>query len=54
VLALVVVGIGLQKYVSSKITTHVEREITNASGVSASIPISELTGDLTSDESKSV
>ena len=54
VLALVVTGLGLQKLVSSKIAARVEREIPNASGVSVSIPITELPGDLTSDEIKSV
>jgi hypothetical protein len=54
VLTPVVTGLGLQKYVSSKIAARVEREIPNASGVSVSIPITELPGDLTSDEIKSV
>jgi hypothetical protein len=54
VLALVVAAVGLQKLVSSKIAARVEREIPNASGVSVSIPITELPGDLTSDEIKSV
>ena len=52
--ALFIAGLGLQKYVSSKITARVESEIPNASGVSVSIPITELPGDLTSDEIKSV
>jgi len=54
VLALVVAAVGLRKLVSSKIAARVEREIPNASGVSVSIPIAELPGDLTSDEIKSV
>ena len=54
VLTPVVTGLGLQKFVSSKIAARVEREIPNASGVSVSIPITELLGDLTSDEIKSV
>ena len=54
VLALVLTGLSLQKLISSKIAARVEREIPNASGVSVSIPITELPGDLTSDEIKSV
>jgi hypothetical protein len=54
VLAPVVTGLSLQKLISSKIAARVEREIPNASGVSVSIPITELPGDLTSDEIKSV
>ena len=42
VLAMLIAGLGLQKYVSLQIATRVEREIPNASGVSVSIPIAHL------------
>ena len=54
VLAMLIAGLGLQKYVSLQIATRVEREIPNASGVSVSIPIAHLPRNITSDEIKSL
>jgi hypothetical protein len=44
--------IGLEKYISSQITSGVKREMPNASGVSASIPLTDLASNLTSDSIK--
>ena len=46
--------LGLQQYISSQITSRVEREIPKASGVSASIPLADLPSNITSDSIKSV
>ena len=46
--------LGLQQYISSQITSRVEREIPEASGVSASVPLADLPSNITSDSIKSV
>ena len=43
---------GLEKYISSQITSGVKREMPNASGVSASIPLTDLASNITSDSIK--
>ena len=45
--------IGIQKAVSKQITSKVQREMPNASGISASIPLKDLPSSLTSDSIKS-
>ncbi len=45
---------GTQKYVSSQITSRVEREMPKASGVRASIPLADLPSNIASDSIKSV
>jgi hypothetical protein len=45
--------IGVQQYISSQITSKVEREMPNASGVSASVPLADVPSNLTSDSIKS-
>jgi hypothetical protein len=47
-------AITVEKLISSKIVTRVEQQLPSASGVSASIPLFELPGDLRSDQIKSV
>ena len=47
-------ALGAQQYVSSQITSRVEREIPKASGISASIPLADLPSNITSDSIKSV
>jgi hypothetical protein len=47
-------ALGAQQYVSSQITSRVEREMPKASGVSASVPLADLLGNITSDSIKSV
>jgi hypothetical protein len=44
--------IGLEKYISSQIATGVKREMPNASGVSASIPLTDIASNITSDSIK--
>jgi len=44
----------VQQYVSSQITSGVEREMPNASGISVSIPFADVLGNITSDSIKSV
>jgi len=44
--------IGLETYISSQIASGVKREIPNASGVSASIPLTDIASNLTSDSIK--
>ena len=44
--------IGLEKYLSSQIASGVKREMPNASGVSASIPLTDIAGNITSDSIK--
>ncbi len=53
--ASVVLGgvLGVQQYISSQITTKVQREIPNASGISASVPLADVPSNLTSDSIKS-
>ena len=45
--------IGVQQYISSQITSKVEREMPSASGVSASVPLADAPSNLTSDSIKS-
>jgi hypothetical protein len=54
VFVLLVGVLGAQQYISSQITSRVEREIPKASGVSASVPIADLPSNITSDSIKSV
>jgi hypothetical protein len=55
VTAFVLLGgvIGVQQHISSQITSKVQREMPNASGISASVPLVDLPGNLTSDSIKS-
>ena len=46
--------LGVQQYISSQITSRVEREMPKASGVSASVPLADLPSNITSDSIKSV
>ena len=46
--------LGAQQYISSQITSRVEREMPKASGISASIPLADLPSNITSDSIKSV
>ena len=46
--------IAVQQYISSQITSRVEREMPKASGVSASVPLADLLSNITSDSIKSV
>ena len=46
--------LGVQQYISSQITSRVAREIPEASGVSASVPLADLPSNITSDSIKSV
>ena len=43
---------GLEKYISSQIASGVKREMPNASGVSASIPLTDIASNITSDSIK--
>lgn len=43
---------GLEKYISSQIALGVKREMPNASGVSASIPLTDIASNITSDSIK--
>ena len=45
--------LGVQQYISSQITSKVQREMPNASGISASIPLADVPSNLTSDSIKS-
>jgi hypothetical protein len=45
--------IGAQHYISSQITSKLEREIPSASGISASVPLADVPSNLTSDSIKS-
>jgi hypothetical protein len=45
--------IGVQQYISSQITSKVQREMPNASGISASVPLADAPSNLTSDSIKS-
>ena len=44
--------IGLEKYISSQIASGVKREMPNASGVSASIPLTDIASNITSNSIK--
>ena len=46
--------IGVQQYISSQITSRVEREMPKASGISASIPLADLPSNIASESIKSV
>ena len=46
-------AIGVQQYISSQITSKVQQEMPNASGISASVPLADLPSNLTSDSIKS-
>ena len=54
VLVLLVGVLGVQQYISSQITSRVEREMPKASGISASIPLADLPSNIASDSIKSV
>jgi hypothetical protein len=45
--------LGVQQYISSQITSKVEREIPSASGISASVPLADVPSNLTSNSIKS-
>ena len=45
--------VGVQQYISSQITSKVQREMPNASGISASVPLADVPSNLTSDSIKS-
>ena len=45
--------LGVQQFISSQITSRVEREMPKASGVSASVPLADLPRNLASDSIKS-
>jgi len=44
--------LGLEKYISSQIASGVKREMPNASGVRASIPLTDIASNITSDSIK--
>ena len=46
--------LGTQQYISSQITSRVEREMPKASGISASIPLADLLSNIASESIKSV
>ena len=46
-------ALGVQQYISSQITSKVQREMPNASGISASVPLVDVPSNLTSDSIKS-
>ena len=46
-------ALGVQQYISSQITSKVQREMPNASGISASVPLADVPSNLTSDSIKS-
>ena len=54
VFVLLVGVVGVQQYISSQITSRVEREMPKAAGVSASVPLADLLSNITSDSIKSV
>ena len=54
VLVLLVGVLGVQQYISSQITSRVEREMPKAAGVSASVPLADLLSNIASDSIKSV
>ena len=45
--------IGVQQHISSQITSKVQREMPNASGISASVPLADVPSNLTSDSIRS-
>jgi hypothetical protein len=46
-------SIGIQQYISSQITSKVQREMPSASGISASVPLVDVPSNITSDSIKS-
>jgi hypothetical protein len=46
-------ALGVQQYISTQITSKVQRELPNASGISASVPLADVPSNLTSDSIKS-
>lgn len=46
--------LGIQKYISSQITSEVERNMPKATGISTSVPFGDVLSNLTSDSIKSV
>ena len=46
-------ALGVQQYISTQITSKVQREMPNASGISASVPLADVPSNLTSDSIKS-
>jgi hypothetical protein len=44
--------VGLEKYISSQIASGVKREMPKASGVSASVPLTDLASNISSDSIK--
>ena len=52
VLSIFVGVLGLEKYISSQIASGVKREMPNASAVSASIPLTDIASNITSDSIK--
>ena len=54
VFVLLVGVVGVQQYISSQITSRVEREMPKAAGISASVPLADLLSNITSDSIKSV
>ena len=46
-------ALGVQQYISTQITSKVEREMPSASGISASVPLADVPSNLTSDSIKS-
>lgn len=53
VFVLLVGVLAVQQYISSQITSRVEREMPKASGISASVPLADMPSNLTSDSIKS-
>ncbi|GDX16209.1 hypothetical protein LBMAG04_07190 [Actinomycetes bacterium] len=45
--------LGVQQHISSQITSKVQREMPNASGISASVPLADIPSNMTSDSIKS-
>ena len=45
--------VGVQQYISSQITSKVQREMPNGSGISASVPLVDVPSNMTSDSIKS-
>ena len=45
--------LAVQQYISSQITSRVEREMPKASGITASVPLADMPNNLTSDSIKS-
>ena len=45
--------IGVQQFISSQVASKVQREMPSASGISASVPLADVPGNLTSDSIKS-